>query len=448
MLKSFAIKTLGCRANQYDSTALEEMLKEEGLERVDTVEEADAFIINTCTVTSKTDSEARQLVRRIRRANPDTVIIVTGCYAQVYPERIKELGCVDYILGNPDKARIAECIRAGRPSEGRIIVGNWQDGTPLSLRIKRPSVRTRVNLKVQDGCNKTCSYCIIPKARGRSKSLPLEEVLRDIETLIEQGVKEFVLTGIHLGTYGLDLNPETDITGLIRTIEERGYPARFRISSLDPDELTEELIEILSSAKSICPHMHLPVQSGDDHILRLMRRPYTAELFRNKVLRLYEKVKHIAIGVDIMVGFPGEGEREFVNSLKLMEELPISYMHIFPYSVRPGTAAADFPERVDGRIVKQRVQRLKELDRGKRLSFYLAQIGSVKKVIVESRRDRKTGLLCGRTENYIPTLLDGDDSLMGKEVSLRLTEASQQGMKGVLYEKREAFEETGREATG
>ncbi len=448
MLKSFAIKTLGCRANQYDSTALEEMLKEEGLERVDTVEEADAFIINTCTVTSKTDSEARQLVRRIRRANPDTVIIVTGCYAQVYPERIKELGCVDYILGNPDKARIAECIRAGRPSEGRIIVGNWQDGTPLSLRIKRPSVRTRVNLKVQDGCNKTCSYCIIPKARGRSKSLPLEEVLRDIETLIEQGVKEFVLTGIHLGTYGLDLNPETDITGLIRTIEERGYPARFRISSLDPDELTEELIEILSSAKSICPHMHLPVQSGDDHILRLMRRPYTAELFRNKVLRLYEKVKHIAIGVDIMVGFPGEGEREFVNSLKLMEELPISYMHIFPYSVRPGTAAADFPERVDGRIVKQRVQRLKELDRGKRLSFYLAQIGSVKKVIVESRRDRKTGLLCGRTENYIPTLLDGDDSLMGKEVSLRLTEASPQGMKGVLYEKREAFEETGREATG
>ncbi len=448
MLKSFAIKTLGCRANQYDSTALEEMLKEEGLERVDTVEEADAFIINTCTVTSKTDSEARQLVRRIRRANPDTVIIVTGCYAQVYPERIKELGCVDYILGNPDKARIAECIRAGRPTEGRIIVGNWQDGTPLSLRIKRPSVRTRVNLKVQDGCNKTCSYCIIPKARGRSKSLPLEEVLRDIETLIEQGVKEFVLTGIHLGTYGLDLNPETDITGLIRTIEERGYPARFRISSLDPDELTEELIEILSSAKSICPHMHLPVQSGDDHILRLMRRPYTAELFRNKVLRLYEKVKHIAIGVDIMVGFPGEGEREFVNSLKLMEELPISYMHIFPYSVRPGTAAADFPERVDGRIVKQRVQRLKELDRGKRLSFYLAQIGSVKKVIVESRRDRKTGLLCGRTENYIPTLLDGDDSLMGKEVSLRLTEASPQGMKGVLYEKREAFEETGREATG
>ncbi len=448
MLKSFAIKTLGCRANQYDSTALEEMLKEEGLERVDTVEEADAFIINTCTVTSKTDSEARQLVRRIRRANPDTVIIVTGCYAQVYPERIKELGCVDYILGNPDKARIAECIRAGRPSEGRIIVGNWQDGTPLSLRIKRPSVRTRVNLKVQDGCNKTCSYCIIPKARGRSKSLPLEEVLRDIETLIEQGVKEFVLTGIHLGTYGLDLSPETDITGLIRTIEERGYPARFRISSLDPDELTEELIEILSSAKSICPHMHLPVQSGDDHILRLMRRPYTAELFRNKVLRLYEKVKHIAIGVDIMVGFPGEGEREFVNSLKLMEELPISYMHIFPYSVRPGTAAADFPERVDGRIVKQRVQRLKELDRGKRLSFYLAQIGSVKKVIVESRRDRKTGLLCGRTENYIPTLLDGDDSLMGKEVSLRLTEASPQGMKGVLYEKREAFEETGREATG
>ena len=448
MLKSFAIKTLGCRANQYDSTALEEMLKEEGLERVDTVEEADAFIINTCTVTSKTDSEARQLVRRIRRANPDTVIIVTGCYAQVYPERIKELGCVDYILGNPDKARIAECIRAGRPSEGRIIVGNWQDGTPLSLRIKRPSARTRVNLKVQDGCNKTCSYCIIPKARGRSKSLPLEEVLRDIETLIEQGVKEFVLTGIHLGTYGLDLNPETDITGLIRTIEERGYPARFRISSLDPDELTEELIEILSSAKSICPHMHLPVQSGDDHILRLMRRPYTAELFRKKVLRLYEKVKHIAIGVDIMVGFPGEGEREFINSLKLMEELPISYMHIFPYSVRLGTAAADFPERVDGRLVKQRVQRLKELDREKRLSFYLAQIGSVKKVIVESRRDRKTGLLCGRTENYIPTLLDGDDTLMGKEVSLRLTEASPQGMKGVLYEKREAFEETGREATG
>ncbi len=448
MHKSFAIKTLGCRANQYDSTALEDMLNDQGLEKVDIHERADVYIVNTCTVTSKTDSEARQLIRRIRRMSPGSVIIVTGCYAQVYPERIKELGCVDYILGNPDKTRIIECIRAGRPEQSRLIVGSFEEGTPLTLRIKRPSARTRVNLKVQDGCNKSCSYCIIPRARGRSKSLPLEDVTREIETLVEQGVKEFVLTGIHLGGYGLDLTPPLDITGLVRTIEERGYPARFRISSLDPDELTDELVEILSSARTICPHMHLPLQSGDDHILRLMRRPYTAGLFKQKVLSLLESVRDIAIGVDIMVGFPGEGEREFHSSLRLLEELPISYTHIFPYSKRPGTAATGLAGQVDGKTVKQRMARLKELDREKRLSFYRASVGSVKRVVVESTRDRKTGLLCGRTENYIPTLIDGDDTLMGKEVSVRLTGPAPSGMRGMVYEKTEAFEETGREATG
>ncbi len=449
MPKSFAIKTLGCRANQYDSTALEEMLKEQGFERVDTLEGADAYIINTCTVTSKTDSEARQLIRRIRRRNPHSVIIVTGCYAQVYPERIRELGCVDYIVGNPDKTRIAECIRAGRTPESRLIVGNFKEGTPLSLRIKTPPARTRVNLKVQDGCNRNCSYCIIPRARGSSKSLPPEEVLQEIESLIEQGVREFVLTGIHLGGYGLDLTPATDITGLVKTIEERAYPARFRISSLDPDELTDELIEILSSARTICPHLHLPLQSGDDHILRLMRRPYTAGLFRKKVTSLYNRVKDIAIGVDIMVGFPGEGDREFLNTLRLVEELPVSYMHIFPYSKRPGTPAVELPGQVAPKVVRKRVERLKELDSAKRLAFYRASAGSVRRVIVESTRDRKTGLLCGRTENYIPTLFEGDDTLMGKEVKIRLTDAYPHGMKGVLHEEKTlAFESTGREATG
>ncbi len=424
------------------------MLKDQGLEKVELHERADVYIVNTCTVTSKTDSEARQLIRRLRRTGPGSVIIVTGCYAQVYPERIKELGCVDYILGNPDKARIIECIRAGRTSEGRLIVSDFEGGTPLTLRIRRPSARTRVNLKVQDGCNRSCSYCIIPRARGKSKSLPIADVLEEIETLIEQGVKEFVLTGIHLGGYGPDLTPPMDITGLVRTIEERGYPARFRISSLDPDELTDELIEVLSSARTICPHLHLPLQSGDDKILRLMRRPYTAGLFRQKVSSLLESVRDIAIGVDIMVGFPGEGEREFLNSVRLLEELPISYMHIFPYSKRSGTVATNLPGQVDGKTVRQRVARLKELDREKRLSFCRASVGSVRKVIVESTRDKKTGLLCGRTENYIPTLLDGDDTLMGKEVMVRLTGPAPSGMRGMVYEKTEAFKETSREAAG
>jgi threonylcarbamoyladenosine tRNA methylthiotransferase MtaB len=276
-------------------------------------------------------------------------------------------------------------------------------------------------------------------------------VLNDITELIGQGVKEFILTGIHLGGYGLDLNPPTDITGLIKAIELRALPARFRISSLDPDELTDELIEILSTAKTICPHLHLPVQSGDDRILGLMRRPYSVELFRKKVVALYKRVKDIAIGVDIMVGFPGEGKREFLNSFHLIEELPIAYMHIFPYSKRPGTPAASFASRADGKTVKERVRLLKELDRKKRRAFYSASVGTIREVVVESKRASARGAkLYGRTENYIPTLFEGGSELVGTLRQVEIVGATEDGVTGRIVDEEpsQTAKETDREATG
>jgi len=438
--KRVAITTLGCRSNQYDSTAMEDFVMEAGFEVAPFSAEAGVYIINTCTVTHKTDGEGRQLVRKVRRKHPDSVIIVTGCYAQVSPDEVAEIKGVDYVLGNPEKDKVVECIKKGRQKDGTIIeVGDYQRGTPLKLRAQNHllskatnNLRTRVNLKVQDGCNKNCAFCVIPLARGRSKSVALPDVMAEIKGLVEKGFKEMVLTGIHLGAYGMDFIGGYSILKLLREIEGACFDAKFRVSSLDPDEVGTEMIEFLATANSICNHLHLPVQSGDDKILKMMNRPYNAESFAVTVKALAREVTDISIGTDVIVGFPGEGEQEFENTYNLLEALPLSYMHIFPYSKRAKTLAIDMPGHNDPRVIKARSARLHALDARKRQGFYERFVGRGVTVLIESGRDRKTGLLKGRTTNYIPVLVGGGDELKCREVPVTLTDILKDGMRGVL----------------
>jgi threonylcarbamoyladenosine tRNA methylthiotransferase MtaB len=438
--KKVAVTTLGCRSNQYDSSAMEDFVREAGYEvasfsdRLNRVTAtAGTYIINTCTVTHKTDGEGRQLVRRIRRMHPDSVIIVTGCYAQVSPEEVSAIEGVDYVLGNPEKDRIVECIKKGRQTGGALtIVGDYLQGAPLKLRARSHRGRTRVNLKVQDGCNKSCAFCVIPLARGASKSVPVADVMTEIKTLVDAGFKEMVLTGIHLGAYGVDFEGGYTILRLLQDIEVRDFSARFRISSLDPDEVGTEMIEFLSQAKTICNYLHLPLQSGDDKILRAMNRPYTAGAFADTVKKLCAAVPDISVGTDVIVGFPGEGDEEFENTFSLLEALPISYMHIFPYSKRAKTTAIDMAGHNEPNIIKERAARLRTLDDVKRKTFYERFLGQDVVVLIESARDRKTKLLKGRTSNYIPVLVDGSDELKTKEVTVRLVEVLKDGMMGQL----------------
>lgn len=402
-----SITTLGCKSNQYDSSAIEDVLRQNNFKIVESPDHADVFIINTCTVTGRTDYQSRQLIRRARAANPDAIILVTGCYAHVSPQEIADIEGVDYILGNPEKERILHYIREGKREYPKIEINQATKDSSLRLRARGSSGRTRANLKVQDGCNNSCSYCIIPKARGVSRSLPIADILQDINGLIENGYKEIVLTGIHLGAYGFDLDSKTNIASLIKAIDGNNYPCRFRISSLDPDEVSDELIEIMKNSNTVCNHLHLPLQSGDDTILKTMNRRYTGRLFAERVEKIANSIPEAAIGVDVIVGFPGECEREFLNTYSLLGSLPVAYMHIFPFSKRKGTPAAGLSNQTDAKIIKERCERLRLLDREKRKEFYQSFIGKGMHVLIEASRDRDTGLPMGRSRNYIPFLIKG-----------------------------------------
>ena len=418
-----SITTLGCKSNQYDSSAIEDILKQNNFEIVDSSEKADVCIVNTCTVTGKTDYQSRQLIRRAVTANPAAVVLVTGCYAQVSPQDAAGIKGVDYVLGNPEKEKILEYIIAGRKGSPKVEIGEAGKERPLRLRASGSSGRTRAYLKIQDGCNNSCSYCIIPRARGVSGSLPVSAVLHEIEEFIANGYKEIILTGIHLGIYGSDLNPENDIAGLIRAIDNKNYRCRFRISSLDPDEVSDELIGIMPDSKVICNHLHLPLQSGDDNILKRMNRRYTGRVVAERIEEIAASIPDVSIGVDVIVGFPGEGEREFLNTYNMLKGLPVSYMHIFPFSKRKGTAATEFSGQVDARLVKQRCEMLKTLDDAKRKKFCECSLGKVSHVLIESSRDRATGFLSGRSRNYIPFLVNSSSNpgnteteVMGSEI--------------------------------
>ena len=370
-------------------------------------------VINTCTVTQKASMQSRQAVRQAIRANSNTRIVVTGCYAQTEPETFRKINGVHYIIGNADKHRLGEIIAWDRNAAGCPPLSVCNDiGQVQSFQpsfASHTGNRTRSFLKIQDGCNAFCSYCIVPHARGPSRSLPAETVLEAIIALANAGYRETVLSGIHLGHYGRDLNPPTSLSELLQRVEGLNSFIRVRLSSIEPLELTDELIDRVAGFSRFCDHFHIPLQSGDDFILKKMGRPYRAVDFSNRVAKIRSRMPDAALGVDTLIGFPAETDQAFTHTYELIRDLPITYLHVFPFSARPGTPAARYSEQVTPAVIKKRCAQLRHLGIAKRLNFYKQFIGKQLEVLVESTRHTPSGFLKGLSSNYIPVLIEADD---------------------------------------
>ena len=410
LMKRFTIKSLGCKVNQCESEAIADALKKSGIEEISPEAPqhlADICIINTCTVTQKASMQSRQAIRQAIRANPKAKIIVTGCYAEIEPEAIKQINDTCSIIGHSKKNKITEIIINGNPAKTAI---------PEQLCSIQ---KTRPFLKIQDGCNAFCTYCIVPYARGRSKSMPPEQVLEKIFSLQKNGYHETVLTGIHLGAYGHDLNPATDLYTLLKTIELSKPSCRIRLSSIEPHELTDNIIDLVAKSNIFCRHFHIPLQSGDNFILEKMHRPYTREFFNDLVFKIHKSIPDAAIGVDILAGFPGETDKAFENTYSLIKKLPVTYLHVFPFSPRQGTPAAEYPDQISHAVVKPRTARLRELGVFKKKAFYSSSIGKTVEIIIEGKRT-KTDYLKGVSSNYMPVLVNGKDDLKNSIVKVRI----------------------------
>ena len=421
----FKICTLGCKVNQSESDAIVRQLESADWLPADNNEPVELTIINTCTVTQKASMQSRQAVRQAIRANPNSRIVVTGCYAQTEPEALKKIVGVHYIIGNSDKHRVGEILAAGGHSrrDQSVTICNdiWQSNKlKPSLTVSCGS-RTRAFFKIQDGCDACCTYCIVPHARGPGRSLPPDDVLAGVKALSAAGYQEIVLSGIHLGRYGCDLVPETRLSELLDRIDRGRYIQRLRLSSIEPLELTDGLIRQIANSPRFCRHFHIPLQSGDDRILQKMKRPYRIGEFCQRVIKIRNQIPDAAIGADVLVGFPGETEEAFRNTCDLIQKMPITYLHVFPFSARPGTPAARYPDRVAPDIIKARCAYARRLGRAKRSDFHQSFIGKTLEVLIESTRHPATGQLKGISSNYIPILIDADDDQINKLISIQAT---------------------------
>jgi threonylcarbamoyladenosine tRNA methylthiotransferase MtaB len=439
-MKTVAIATLGCKINQFESEVLTESIEKEGYRIVPFGEKADITIINTCTVTHRADFQSRQMVRRAHRSSSDTLLIVTGCYAQVDPEKLSRIEGVKYLLGNQEKTRIPSFLSLMERGElPRIQVDDIRKevlfaDTPLHSFHHH----TRAFLKVQDGCDARCSYCVVPNARGRSRSLAPERVLDHLKELKQKGYKEAVLTGIHLGAYGFDLGPAVSLEDLLGRVEKEETPSRIRLSSIEPRDFSPGLIALLSRSRKICSHLHIPIQSGDDEILKKMNRNYDRRFLCDLVRELHGRIPNLSIGADMIAGFPGETAERFQNSFDLISSLPLAYLHIFPFSRREGTPAAQFPDQVGEEEIKIRAERLRDLGKEKRRTFYQRFVNQELSVLLEGRRG-KVGGLRGLSRNYIPVFLgDNDDTERGnrvnEEINVVVTGLAEKGVMGRIVE--------------
>lgn len=436
MKKTVAIHSMGCKANQYDSAVLEGMLAEAGWNLVEASEAADAYIINTCTVTNEADKEARYLIRRSHRKNPEASIVVTGCSAQTDPDALAQVEGVSYVVGNSKKANILDYLALAKPLTPQILVDDiFQEEELFTSNFTSYSKNTRAFLKIQDGCNQMCSYCVIPFARGKNRSFSPEKVIEELARLSGQGFQEVVLTGIHIGTYGYDLNPATSLLELLKQIEIQKPIHRVRVSSIDPEEVSDEMVEFLSSSQVICEHLHIPLQSGDDTILKLMRRRYTGEEFKDLTWKLKEKIPHICIGTDVMVGFPYEDEERFESSFKTIRESALDYLHVFPYAAKKKTRAEKFLNQVGLREKRLRVEKLTEYSKELRHQFQQKSVGSQQELVIEDFHANLGGMYRGISRNYLPVELISDHNLKGKLVLSEITRYDQGHVFGKIIER-------------
>ncbi len=437
-MKRYRMITLGCKVNQCESESIARSLEDAGWHPAGDGP-ADLCVINTCAVTHKAAMQSRQAVRQAIRNCPDARVMVTGCYAQTEPEALEPIEGIADIVGHGQKHRIPEMadisVDGKRPSTVCTDVRNERTFQQM------PGVafgeRTRPFLKIQDGCDAFCTYCIVPYARGRSRSMPVAEVLENIRLLQAAGYREVVLSGIHIGCYGLDLTPETNLTELLERIDAEERIDRVRISSVEPHEITDEMIDRIADSERFCNHFHIPLQSGDDGILKRMGRPYDREFFRNLVEKIHQRIPGAAVGVDVLVGFPGESDAAFAGTYDLIAELPVTYLHVFPFSPRTGTPAADWPDQVSPAVVKSRSRRMRALGMEKRRRFYERFVGETMPVLVEGKRDAATGLCKGLSSNYLPVLFAGGDVLQNRFVRVRIEGVARENrLMGTLAEEK------------
>jgi len=426
----FTITTLGCKVNQYESEALAQKLSDDGQWVILRDKEiADLCIINTCTVTQKASMQSRQAIRQAIRSNPGARIIATGCYAQTEPDEIKKIKGVHHIIGHFEKHKIPDMILAGKENILPSPVLKHKSHHFNSMPSAGLGYRTRPFLKIQDGCNAFCTYCIVPYARGPSRSLPPEQVLDNINKIHQAGYHEVVLTGIHLGNYGKDLGKQNaDLLDLLNRIRESCTIDRVRLSSIEPCELTEDIIKCVAQSDSgqtkFCHHFHIPLQSGDDFVLKRMHRPYSRSFFADLVEKIHKLLPDSAVGVDTLIGFPGESDEAFENTYSLIEQLPVSYLHVFPFSARKGTAAYSYPERVNSNVIKERCHKMRTLGKLKKSVFYNKFKGKTLEILIEGKQSNAGGLLKGTTSNYIPVLVKEEDKLKNTITNVMIDEVN------------------------
>ena len=418
-----AFATLGCRLNQFETDALERSAREAGHEVVDFAGAADVYVVNSCTITHDADADTRQLVRRAARRSPDARVVVTGCMATADPDSLAAMPEVTRVLGNREKEHFFDLALG--TGDDRVHVAAVDLTRRLRITRLRPAAdprRSRAYLKIQDGCDYRCSFCIVPAVRGRSSSLPPADACAQLQELVAAGVPEVVLTGVHLGTYGRDLTPRSDLVTLLAGLLPELGPARLRLGSVDPHEVDDELIALLAGDRRLCRHLHLPVQSGDDGVLRAMRRAHTSADLRALVPRLAAAVPGIHLGTDVIAGFPGETAAAFDATAELLASLPLASLHVFSYSERAGTVAATLPGSVppEQRLARTRV--LRALSQRMDLGFRTSQLGSDVPAVVYRARNR-SGRLVALTDNYIKVQLDGPDALLGRGIHVRIESA-------------------------
>lgn len=419
---TFAIETHGCKLNQADTLVLAREFVQAGLVQVRENEPSDVYVVNSCTVTHVADRKARQSLRAARRRNPNATIIATGCYAQRSPKQLRSMVEIDLVFGNVDKARLVQQVIEWRGSAA-VPCAVGDDSEYVMPQV----ARTRAMVKIQEGCDQICAYCIVPKVRGRERSIPTEDLVGEVGRLVAAGYKEVVLTGTQLGSYGFDM-ADASLTSLVASILSQTEVERLRVSSLQPKEVTDDLLTLWDDER-LCPHFHMPLQSGSDSILTKMRRRYTADEYRTTVERIREHIPLAGVTADVIVGFPGETDADFDATQSLCERIGFADIHAFPYSIRPGTSAAYFENQVPPQVKKERMDSLLELAKRQSKQFRQGRLGEVRPVLWESQVVRKGNLYwAGLTDNYIRVRARTERTLMNSITPAKLVRAGDDGI--------------------